>query len=458
MRLAYMFMALFLVGVVNAFTITSPEATTYNTNDILFNIVHNETLDSMNYSLDNSSSINLCTNCSGFNTTLNLTEGVHTILVTGTSGNDTLERQVEFNIDILPAFTLEIGNPKPKTYNTNIVDFDVESDMILERMYYVMDNSSGIDACTNCSEFNATLNLTDGTYNLTVYGILENVTKSDSVEFDVNVVESFDIVVKSPEAKTYRDGNISILVESNVTLDLIHVELDDLNWTCINCSRINNTIKLEHGDYTLKAKGYLDEWTKTVFVDFIVAEEPKNQTNVTKRNQTNESRFDTGFEKLPKMLAAGELTDKELVEIIRNNKLNPGVLNRLIKTGKLGNESINAILDTQFQPQGIFWKLLGKIGIKQKTYSSRIADTYNLTEETKEKILQREDLPKKTKEKITNEAGNSSKVPPGQAKKVSNTDVNDGNGKFPPGQAKKINTSEPKGNGKTPPGQAKKLV
>jgi uncharacterized protein (UPF0179 family) len=543
MRFAYIFMALFLIGMVNAFTIVSPEATiTYNTNDILLSMEHNETLDSMSYGLDdvnftactncsvfnttlnagegthiiratgilgnetvekyvvfivdilpvfsldindpeakvydtnivdfdvesdmalrriyyfldNSSEINACDNCSKFNTTLNLTEGTHTLKVRGLLGNDVIERQVIFTVDTVPEFSLDIKDPKAKIYNTNIIDFDIKSDIVLEKIYYFLDNSSKIDACTNCSKFNTTLNLTEGTHKLITFGTSENITKNDSVEFEINVADSFDLDVKSPEAKTYYDENISILVESNTTLDMMRLEIGELIWTCTNCSKINETVELDLGNYSLKAKGFVDDWTKTVFVDFKIMEKIKyNDTNDTK-TYSNESRFTIGLEKLPKMVANGELTDVELAQIIRDNKLNPGVLNRLIKTGKLGNESINAILDTQSKPQGIFWKLIGKIGIKQKTYSSIIADNYNLTDDTKEKIVVREDLPKKNKEKITNEikASNNGSLPPGLEKKLSNTESHS---KVPPGQAKKLVGSFDNGsNSKIPPGQAKK--
>jgi hypothetical protein len=82
-----------------------------------------------------------------------------------------------------------------------------------------------------------------------------------------------------------------------------------------------------------------------------------NETVPPPGNGTGEPRFTVGLNKLPQEFASGNMTDAELASIIRANKLTPGVINRLIKTGKLGNESINAIIETQKTPPGIFRKL-----------------------------------------------------------------------------------------------------
>ncbi|MGV8171928.1 MAG: hypothetical protein ACP5OA_04515 [Candidatus Woesearchaeota archaeon] len=458
MKFTYIFMALILAGMVNAFEIVSPESTIYNSDIILFSVEHNETLESISYVLDNSSETIMCTNCSSYEAELNLTEGEHTLKVFGVVENVTKNVSVEFTVDTVPGFTLELNNPKNKIYNINILPLDIESSMTLESISYVLDNSSKVIVCTNCSKYNTTLNLTEGEHTITAYGKLENVTKNDSATFNIELAQAFSVDVKSPQSRTYYYKDVRVLVESNITLDVLRVELGNLNWTCTNCSRINQSITLDYGNYTLKAKGFLDEWSKTVFVDF------KIQEKEAPKNYSGNTTFDMGFEKLPKMVAAGELTDAELADIIRNNKLNPGVLNRLIKTGKLGNESINAILDTQFQPQGIFWKLVGKIGLKQKTYTARIAENYNLTEDTKEKIIMKEDLPKKTKARMVEEINsNDSKESPGQAKKASEDKVppgqakngKDSEDKVSPGQAKKASENN---SAKIPPGQAKKLM
>lgn len=429
---------LLLVGMANALTINSPEAITYDSSSILINITHNQSLDSINYTLDSDQEVAACTNCSGFSKTINLTEGVHTLIVNGTLGNETLTAQVNFTINIPEEFSLTLNSPEARKYDTGIVNLNVASNEPLEKISYLIDNLSEIVACNNCSAYSTTLNLAEGMHELTVFGTLENITKNDSVKFEIDAIkEQFVIAIKSPEAKIYYDDEaIRIEIEANTTLDSLYAQLGSRNWTCNNCFKINETVNLSVGNYSLKVKGTLEDITKESFVNFRIVK----RTNYTV-NYTNMSRFDTGFQKLPQMVEAGNITDAELADIIRNNQLNPGVLNRLIKTGKLGNESINAILDTQFQPPGIFRKMLGFMGFKV-TYPALIEDNYNLTVETKEKLAKRDDLPRRTKERINNEVDIAKKTPPGQAKKISSAEENSAassGAKTPPGQAKKNN-------------------
>lgn len=142
--------------------------------------------------------------------------------------------------------------------------------------------------------------------------------------------------------------------------------------------------------------------------------------NMTQTRQ----RFALGFQKLPKMVEDDEVDEGELESIIRSNSLNPGVLNRLIKTGKLGNGSINAVLETQKRPMGIFKKFLSYIGFAPATPASLIYETYNVSEETEQKLLTRDDLPKryanklknKLKEEVKNEAKTSENKTKGKDK------------------------------------------
>ena len=68
------------------------------------------------------------------------------------------------------------------------------------------------------------------------------------------------------------------------------------------------------------------------------------------------------------------------------------MINRLIKTGKLGNESIDAILDSQFKPKGIFRKLISFMGITEKSYADEIYARYGFKEHLKAKLVVRDDL------------------------------------------------------------------
>jgi len=470
MKISYIFMALLLVGVVNALSITSPEDATYNTDTVLVVAEHSETLDSIDYVL-NDEDFDGCTDCSLLNITLDLDNGDYVLSVEGILDNETFTDEVEFVVDVDPVFGINIIGLENKTYDTNIVPLSIKASSQLDKIDYEIDGS-GATACNDCTEFNRTLNLTVGQHTIKVFGFVDDTVESDEVSFDILLpqpVPGFSINIVSPQAKTYDNETINIIVESNITVDEIFVELNDDNWTCTNCSMLNDTLTLDEGDYTLTAKGYLDDVMKTVYVDFKVllkVNETPDDNETDYDNETDddynntydgEPRFTTGFEKLPQMVADGQLSDAELADILRDNNINPGIINRLIKTGMLGNESLNVILDTQ-QPPGIFKKLWSAIGFKVTTHASLIAETYSLDDTTVKKIIAKEILPR-VKERIMNEIKIAdNKVPPGLAKKAEvrtnavnddSDDESDNNSNVPPGLAKKNND-------KVPPGQAKK--
>lgn len=489
---------------VQAFEISSPQGQIYNTTLIDMQIMHNETLDSITYNLGEGV-VAACENCSQFNTTLNLSEGNYTLNAFGYLLNDTFNATVLFIIDLEEIIINETNQTTNETNQTNdtTTDFSLnikypssivtgnytavfaESNMTLEYIKVWFDNVS--DECTNCSIFNKTYYLDEGNYTLKVEGKLNNITKEAYKNFTVDFedmtnetnqtnnttnqttnVTGFSLEIKYPSS-TVNSNNTRVNVVSNITLDHIKIWFDGVNDSCENCSEYNETYYVGEGAYQLKAEGKIGNNTKTIYKNFTVDygdnETDDNETDDDK-NETYDPRFDTGFEKLPKMLEDGQLTDSELADIIRNNKLNPGVLNRLIKTGMLGNESLNAIVDTQFTPPGIFKKLLSWIGFKVETTASLIAENYNLEEKIAKKIVDKEELPK-VRTKVMNEVKTikESKANPGQAKKdsnaakestkeISSSDIAKGNVKIPPGQAKK--QSDDNGSGKIPPGQAKK--
>jgi hypothetical protein len=411
----FMIVAAVLAYSVNGFSIESPVHTAYNTSDVMLSIVHNETLDNITYTIDSGSNNLACENCSNFTTTLNLTEGNHTVAASGMLGNDSFSTNVDFSI-VFPVsetenntdnnttnetnatqdFSLSIGSPTSQTYTTHLIWVSLMTNTTVDNMSYSVDGGLSILACSNCSVYNTTLTMSDGMHMLNASATWMDLTKWASVSFNVNT--------------TVTQNNTNMTNQTNTT-----------------------------GNTTGNNTG--------------------NNTGNQSMNRTG-PRFSLGFEKLPQAVEAGNISDSELAQIIRNNSLNPGILNRLIKTGKLGNESINAIIDTQKTPWGIFKKIFNWLGVKQESYSSLIYDNYQLSDDQEKKLANREDLPQGYKKNIekkeqqkTNDGnsisrGNSDN--PGKGNKGStytgeNADTQDE--KTPRGQAMKENDPG-KGKGK----------
>ncbi|HLP80258.1 MAG TPA: hypothetical protein VK158_06470 [Acidobacteriota bacterium] len=467
MNVIYVLMMVLMAGMVSALTIVSPTATTYDENAVLLNVTHNETLDNITYELDNISHLG-CDNCSNYSTMLNVSDGNHTLIVMGESENVSVNDSVNFTVDTATKnFLVNINKPVNTTYNTSSVPLNITANDSVDTIKYSVDGTN-YTGCSNCSAFNTTLNLADGDHMIVAYAMVDFVTKMDNVSFMVDAVndsdnesDNFSLVVLSPIAKKYLNGTVPLNVTSNETLDNITATVDGQKKTCANCSNLSGSFNLDNGNYTLYVTGMLMNISKNLSVMFSVDENQTvvNGTNGTKTNKSNESRYTTGLEKLPQMVEAGNISDAELAQIIRSNKLNPGVLNRLIKTGMLGNESLNAILDTQVAPPGIFKKLMSFIGFKVSTVPSLIAENYVLDAKTEEKAIAKESLPKvkeKVKEEVENKSAN--KTSPGQAKKIraseNGTNTSNDTAKVSAGQVKKVDVAT--GNGKVPPGQAKK--
>jgi hypothetical protein len=452
-KLTILFMAFLLVWSASAFEIVSPENETYNSTTIDFIINHNESLDNITYVINGNETL-ACENCSDYNTTLELSIGTHTINAFGISGNNSYNDSVTFTIEepvVIPDFSIEIVSPENMTYNTTSILLSVTANETLDIIRYKLDNSSFVTGCENCSSYNETLNVSEGDHELVVEGTLGNITVSESVMFFVELPDNesyeFTLEIVEPEATEYEPGIIEILVEANRTLDSISLEMNGYNASCENCSGYNDSVNLSVGNYTLTVTGILTNVTKNASVSFSVVEEEDNETEPD--DNESEPRFSLGFNKLPQAVANGGISDAELAEIIRNNKLNPGILNRLIKTGMLGNESLEAILDTQFKPMGILRKLLAFIGFKQSTYASEIYENYELSNDLKQKLVVRDDLPPGQAKKLqqdlsfelqemTQESSDTEEV--SDEKPGNSLQVGKQNGNWmPPGQAKKIN-------------------
>ena len=473
------------LNTVMGFGIVTPIEGSYNTTEILLSIEHNETMDSISYSIE-STEMDGCFNCSSFETILNLSEGEYTIEALGIIENITYEDEVEIDIDIEEEeietdidFELIILSPLAQDYNVSTILIEIESNETLDELSLDIDGNLEI-LCTDCSYNKVNKTFTEDIHILTVWGTLGEITKNQTVEFNVFLEGlEFSLDIVSPEEKTYSTPFILINVSSNMTLDKIEVNLGDLSFECENCSYILEELNLTNGDYDLLVYGFLQETTIEKSIEFEVdyhddededdnddeddeeddeddnEDEEDNDDEDDESAEKNESlRFSQGLSKLPKLYDSGELTDLELASIIRNNKLNPGVINRLIKSGKLENESINAILDTQAKPSGIFRKLLSLIGIKQKSYAEDIYESYNISDSIKKNLLKRNDVSKKYIEKIGKElkekqSEKSEKINSGSGKTLNIGNQKKADTEFPPGFSKKnSNEKSGKGNGK----------
>jgi hypothetical protein len=343
----------------------------------------------------------------------------------------------------------EINAPASGTLDHTNVKINITNEEMLDSISYNLNNVS-FQGCVNCTGFTTEVNLGEGNHTLTAQGVKGNVTYNDTVEFEIVIpVQDFDFTIVKPTSGTYPEGQIEVRIISNMVLEKISMSVGDYNDSCSNCSLLGGYVNLTNGTYALMAFGQRDSVTKAKNVTFTVNDSAVpgnasgnstgnqtggNLTNAT-GNQTRDPRFALGFEKLPKQVQNGEINDSELAEIIRNNQLNPGIINRLIRTGKLGNESLEAILDYQeFRPTGIWNKLLAFIGFKENTYAARIAKKYELPEKLKQKLVTGDDLPK----------GLSKKVEAGLRKTVENKELKEPTEKKEKGKSLEVGKQLPK--------------
>lgn len=448
-------MMLLMVSSAIALQINSPENQVYDDYEILLSIGNNETYDSIYYTIDEGAEMLTCSNCSEHNETLNLSEGEHTITVYADLGNETINESVDFEIQIID-FDLEISSPDNITYYTSDVPIWIFADQELDSIELSIDGLYD-EKCENCAEFNDTVNLTDGVYTLDVTGKLDNDTLELSVDFEVDLDDDeFDLEIIRPNDITYHTPHVPIRIYADQDLDSIEVMIDGAyEKMCENCDSFFDILDLDDGNYTLEVTGKLGNATKELSVDF--------QIDFEEFSYNETPRFTGGLNKLPQMLESGELSDGELAEIIKNNKLNPGIINRLIKSRLLEEESLEAILQTQWQPPGIFKKFMGWFGFKQKSYATLVYEHYDLDEDIKQQMISRRDLYREYADNIREEFKERMRERLElRDKKISNDENPDfeplrigaqaKNGGLPPGLAKKYSGD----NGfKVPPGHAK---
>ena len=421
--LALLFSIVTIAAAATALTIVSPTPGQHES-PVSINLTTNQTQDSLSYSIVPGNATGECTNCSAITESVSLAPGNYTLTATSVLGNRTEQADVSFEVvrpEAAPDFSISILDPNDnQTYPSNYILINLATNITADNIEYRLDNGSFQTACTNCSAFQTTLQVLNGTHTLAARASLDNVTKSDSATFTVAPPQEaqLSLTIASPHAQQYTSPVLFSLLTDKPAA--ISYRLNNATVTaCSNCSDYEKSKSLSPGNYTLTVLASAQNQTVNGTVSFSVVgvNQTGNQTNG--HNKTNESRgprFTLRFEKLPQLVESGGLNDTELAAIIRANKLNPGILNRLVKTGKLGNESIAAIIDTQKTPPGIFRKILGLFGIYLPTPKEELVTHYNLSEEQMTKLLTDDDVSEQVSDHLKREL---KRIPPGQAKRQS---------------------------------------
>ena len=352
----------------------------------------------LSYAIGNSDEAALCESCSEANETLELEAGTHTITVYARLGDE--EANETYDVLITEQFVLTVTNPENETY-VRRAPLNVSTNHESNLSYTI--NGETTVLCESCTQADALLELEAGHYTILIEAEQNEEVLTETVSFTIT---DFSVSITSPQARTYTGDlplSVTINVTASETLDLIEAILDGTTYTCSSCDTLTRTVSLESGSYTLTVLGELDGSESEESVTFRV------------ERDDDEPRFTEGLQHLPQRVERGDYTDEELARIIRDNDLNPGVLNRLIKTGRLGDESIDAILETQFAPPGILWRLFGWIGIGRPSVPEAIAQTYEVSESQAQRIAVRPDTPPGLARQVVEEA--KDRVPPGLARR-----------------------------------------
>ncbi len=285
---------------------------------------------------------------------------------------------------------------------------------------FQLDDNPLTESCLDCFILNASLtNLSDGEHTLSVFGETLNESVSDSVNFTISTLPDnnetgLEITILSPlDQQEFNISTIDITAEMN-ELGNMSYKLDENNYTlvCSDCSSFTTQLTdLLDGTYTLTVLGETTNESIITSNTFLINTSPPdgNETLPQPGNESNESeggdapRFSLGFQKLPKQFASGEISNEELTDILNNNLLNPGILNRLAKTGKLTQEHKDAIVETQFLPPGIFNKLLGLIGFARNDNLEEFVENADLTDGQLSTLIGNNEIPDRTSKKLINE-------------------------------------------------------
>ncbi len=273
---------------------------------------------------------------------------------------------------------------------------------------YKLDINSEIVVCNNCSSFQVTLNnLANGQHTVKVTGLAhENETDDATVAFTVNKSqqEQLSVTIQQPVSSSIHLDDDVILRASMNLPGLMKYKLDSNAeiTACSSCSNFQATLNdLSDGQHTVKVTGISGNQSDDASVTFKVNETETNDNKTDKK-------FAKGFEKLPQQFASGEITEAELKFILEANRLPPGVINRLAKTGKLTPSLIDTIIGTQFLPAGIAGKLLGVLGFGKNKAFNTLLKEYNLTESQLAKLIENSELPQGAIKKLIKELDLSS--------------------------------------------------
>lgn len=397
--------------------IASPLGGQYNLSNVLLNGSTSLQVDEISYNLDNSSYSLLCNNCSYFSKTLeNLSDGTHVVgvLAVLNQTNHTASRSFSVNTSVpIEQLELTVSSPVNATYSNNNVTLNFAANHNAN-ISYKLDGNSFIDVCSNCVNFISTLyNVSNGVHDLKLKAIDNNnqfaqVDRQFTINFtqpianQTNITEPLVLTVASPLNQTYTTRNISLSATTNHLANISYkLGIRDRVLVCSNCTSFNYVfIGLSNGVHDLRVFAKDNSTQVEILRRFYVnaTKEPETPRNYTKRNFTGE--YARGFEKLPKDFASGNVTNAELIEIMQANKLNPGVLNRLIKTGKLSQEAIDVMIETQFMPPGIMHKLFGWFGWGGNDLVEELMKHYNLTESQIQELINKQPLPRATLQKL----------------------------------------------------------
>ena len=206
----------------------------------------------------------------------------------------------------------------------------------------------------------------------------------------------FDLDLRSPREQEYGTRYIPLSIRTGQEVNISYYLDNVQSPACVNCKSYETLLKnLSLGEHTLKviaaANGSVEN--KTVTFRINVTKHPEEVHENTKE-----------FSHLPELLASGNLTNEQLIDLMEDHRLPPGILNRLIKTGNLSSNAITTMIETQVFPQGIMAKLFGWWGLGNNKLAEDLLHTYNLTEEQFSLLLEKQKIPPGTASHIMKSA------------------------------------------------------
>jgi hypothetical protein len=436
--------------------------------------ITSEVAQDLSYSITPGNATGSCTACTTIEENATLAPGEY--LITATDGNTSMN--TTFTV---VALGIAIYDPDNTTYSSQEVFMNFAA-TLPARIAYRIDDGNETVACEDCSTFMSGITLQNGTHTIFATATRGSTSANATVVFGIDAANVTNTTGNTTNATGNTTNGTSNATNYSLTVSSQPAGNLSINGTAYGMTP--QTLSLAAGSYlvSVSKEGYVTNATTIALsgnmtlnlsldnVTSNVTNATGNITNTTGNGTTNSTgnatnqtgnassgngtpRYTTGLNKLPQMVAAGEITDEELAAIIRSSSINPGVLNRLIKTGKLGNASIEAIIATQPAPPSIWRKMLGAIGFKTKAPRETLTEEYELTVEQEEKLIAAADIPTDVKEKLKTTVEKKKALPPGQAKKQAQGQGGDDEGSVAGAEQ---GETVAKGNDKIPPGQAKK--